>query len=46
MYICQQLFRRVAAALPGMEQTETKKGESILYFNYCVITASHVGAQR
>ena len=25
-----QLFRRVAAALPGMEQTETKRGESIL----------------
>ncbi|XP_048744939.1 ras-related protein Rab6 isoform X5 [Ostrea edulis] len=26
-YNVKQLFRRVAAALPGMEQTETKKGE-------------------
>ena len=25
-----QLFRRVAAALPGMEQTEQKKEDSIL----------------
>lgn len=32
LYFCfgEQLFRRVAAALPGMEQTEPKKGESIL----------------
>ncbi|XP_056005801.1 ras-related protein Rab6 isoform X9 [Ostrea edulis] len=28
-YNVKQLFRRVAAALPGMEQTETKKGENI-----------------
>ncbi|XP_061184471.1 ras-related protein Rab6 isoform X2 [Saccostrea echinata] len=27
-YNVKQLFRRVAAALPGMEQTETKKGET------------------
>ena len=26
-----QLFRRVAAALPGMEQTDPRKGESILF---------------
>lgn len=32
-----QLFRRVAAALPGMEQTETKRGnESILFF--CILS--------
>ncbi|XP_048744941.1 ras-related protein Rab6 isoform X6 [Ostrea edulis] len=28
-YNVKQLFRRVAAALPGMEQTETKKGENV-----------------
>lgn len=33
-----QLFRRVAAALPGMEQTEPKKGESIL----CLFFYLHV----
>ena len=30
-FVIFQLFRRVAAALPGMEQTEPKRGESILY---------------
>ncbi|KAJ8309774.1 hypothetical protein KUTeg_011639 [Tegillarca granosa] len=30
-YNVKQLFRRVAAALPGMEQTEPKRGESILF---------------
>ena len=30
-FLIFQLFRRVAAALPGMEQTEPKRGESILY---------------
>lgn len=39
-----QLFRRVAAALPGMEQTEPKKGESILccfIYMYLVMPNSH-----
>lgn len=47
-----QLFRRVAAALPGMEQTEPKKGESILccfIYMYLVMLISHyagdVGSQ-
>lgn len=31
-----QLFRRVAAALPGMEQETKKPGESILLSNYSV----------
>ena len=30
--VCFQLFRRVAASLPGMEQTEQKKEDSILSF--------------
>ena len=30
-YLCCQLFRRVAAALPGMESPENKKIDSILY---------------
>lgn len=31
LYACLQLFRRVAAALPGMEQTEPRKDQSILF---------------
>ena len=30
--VCFQLFRRVAASLPGMEQNEQKKEDSILSF--------------
>ena len=31
-FVFFQLFRRVAAALPGMDQTEPKKEDSILPF--------------
>ena len=34
-----QLFRRVAAALPGMEQTEKKPEDSILLYSIHVSTA-------
>ena len=40
LFVCLQLFRRVAAALPGMEQTEPKKGESILCFIFEMISFS------